>query len=125
MSKLQKQWPGSCLVIILNKLGKLIKLIKEDKKVLRYQQLELLIDQNENLNQMYSKLIELQKRMVQANHNKTKDQQQNKELYNQQLEKIQEFPLLNEFLSLQNEINEEIIMIVKMVESEINKDFDY
>ena len=100
-------------------------MIKEDKKVLRYQQLELLIDQNENLNQMYSKLIELQKRMVQANHNKTKDQQQNKELYNQQLEKIQEFPLLNEFLSLQNEINEEIIMIVKMVESEINKYFDY
>jgi cell fate (sporulation/competence/biofilm development) regulator YmcA (YheA/YmcA/DUF963 family) len=100
-------------------------LIKEDKRVLRYQQLESLVDQNEKLSNMYSELIELQKNMVQAKHNKTKDYQQKKALYDQQLVKIQEFPLLNEFLSLQNEINEEIIMIVKIVESEINKDFDY
>lgn len=110
---------------ILNKLDKLIRLIKEDDKVIRYQELERIIDQNINLHQMYHDLIALQKSMVQANHQKKQDYKIKKEQYETQLSKIQDYPLLSEFLSLQNEINDEIILIVNMIESEINKDFDY
>ena len=109
----------------MNKLDKLIKLIKEDEKVIRYQQLEKIIDQNIKLHQMYHDLIELQKSMVQAEHQKKQDYKTKKERYESQLLTIQDYPLLSEFLSLQNEINDEIVLIVNMVESEINKDFDY
>jgi cell fate (sporulation/competence/biofilm development) regulator YmcA (YheA/YmcA/DUF963 family) len=108
----------------LNKLSELVSLIKEDDHIIRFKELEDIIDHNKSIGQDYNKLLELQKTMVNKEYRKDKNYTLSKEKYEAQLQIVKDYPILEEYLDLLDEINSDLAMIKSIIEQEISKDFD-
>lgn len=101
---------------------KLINLIKEEANLSRYQQLEMLINQDINLKTLISKLKVLQKERVNAKYlNKSNLIKALDSDYDNLINQIEQIPLLTEYLELQDFFNNLIQEVQKILETEINK----
>ena len=105
-------------------LNKLIQVIQSDTTIQRFQTLERIIDQDENLQQEYRDLLDLQKIMVQRDIKKHPGYEQAKQDYETAKEHLLEHVLMSEYLDLLELINEDVNLIQALIEDEINKDFD-
>jgi cell fate (sporulation/competence/biofilm development) regulator YmcA (YheA/YmcA/DUF963 family) len=100
---------------------KLIHMIETDERILRYQKLEKILNENQIIKEKLNDLKSIQKTMVQK---KTYglDVKAIEEEYQKRLEEMHLFPLLSEYLSLQEEINEMLQQIAFIIEKSINEE---
>jgi len=108
----------------LSKLDELIQLIQNDEQIQRFKELELVIDHNQDIQEKFNKLLELQKRMVQQEVQKHKNYPQSKTAYDKAYQDLRENLLVEEYLELLEYINNDINFIQSIIEQEIAKDFD-
>lgn len=106
----------------MNNLNKLVDELKKSPLVKRYKELETIIDNDENLKKEYNKLLDLQKDMVNKRERYPKLFDEAKAKYDQQKEKVMSFLILEEYLDLQLEINEDLQMIQSIITEELNQD---
>jgi cell fate (sporulation/competence/biofilm development) regulator YmcA (YheA/YmcA/DUF963 family) len=100
----------------MKELDALIHLIEKDPTVKRYQTIESIIASNDTLQRDYQALLKMQKQMVQQQVKKDKKLSKTKEQYQTILNRLESHPLFNEYLSLQDEINQDLQLIKKMIE---------
>ena len=105
----------------MSKIDELIDLIKNDESIIRYKKLEKIINQNEQLKENYKKMFVIQKKIVQKKNTKSWTLEI-QTLYNQNLEKLHSHYLMGEYLDLLENINNELQLITKIIEEEINLD---
>jgi len=108
----------------LNKLDNLLKVLNDSEVVKRYKVLEKLINQDENLSENYKLLLELQKVMVQEKTLNTSKYAEAKEKYEQQREIIYKNFIIEEYLDVLEEINNDIQLIQEMINNDIQIDFE-
>ena len=108
----------------MSKLIELIQMLKNDEQVLRFQELEMIIDHNVSIKQDFDKLLHLQKIMVQKEFKKESSYLEAKQDYDRQFEVMMQYPIIEEYLDLLDIINSDLNMIKKMIEEEIALDFD-
>jgi len=96
----------------------LIELIKKDKTILEYQRLEKIIHKDEYLLKEILELKELQQELVNLQYlDKVKMLAQVKKKYQEKLNLLNKNPLLHNYLTLQNELNQLLIEIKRIIES--------
>lgn len=105
----------------MSEIDQLIDMIKNNESIKRYQRLEKLLNENQDLKEKLEDLKSIQKTLVQK---KTygQDTSQIEATYHQKLEETHLFPLLSEYLSLQEEINDMIQQIAFIIENGINQE---
>ena len=97
--------------------------LRENKKIIRYRQLENIVNNNEEINQLFNELKNVQKQLVNAqNINKTNAINAFTKQYNEIYDKLITYPLVSEYLALQSEINDFLGTISKIIEDGINND---
>lgn len=111
-------------MIKLNSLEKLIDLIRNDKQIQRFKELEKIIDQDVELQAKYKTLLDLQKIMVQREAKKHAKYAEAKEAYDTMKSKLLEHIVMSEYLDLLEEINSDLQMIQSIIETEINRKLD-
>ena len=104
----------------MSKLQKLITSIASQEEIIRFKELEVIIDHNQEIKNEYTILLNLQKDMVAKEFKKNKDLDKAKALYDIQKEKIMKFYILEEYLDLLDTINDDLNMIKSIIETEIN-----
>ncbi|MDY0277052.1 MAG: YlbF family regulator [Acholeplasma sp.] len=107
----------------MNVEEKIIKLIKENKKVSRYRELEHLVNSNERLLSKMKEIKSLQKEIMHAE--KLEKQQINIELnekYQRLMKDFEAEPLMIEYLQLQEEINAFLKDFKDIINEGIEKD---
>jgi len=102
---------------------KIINEIKTNEKINRYKELEKILNDNSNLKQEIEDLKSIQKQLINARHfgKKTLEEQINNE-YNLKISKFESYPLLAEYIELQEEINNLLQSMKEIVENDINSD---
>lgn len=108
----------------MSKLDNLLKVLNESEVVKRYKVLEKLINQDEILSANYKLLLELQKVMVQEKTLNTLKYTEAKEKYEKQLEIVYKNLIIEEYLDILEEINEDIQLIQEMINNDIQIDFE-
>ncbi len=108
----------------MDKLNILINEIQDDPAVKRFKELEKIIDNDQLLNDDYQKLLELQKIMVNKRELKSKDFSTAKSNYENAKTKVLKHIVLNEYLDLLEEINNDLGLIQTIISQEINIDFE-
>lgn len=108
----------------MGKLIELIKAIKSDQNVQRYQELEKRIDSDDLLMSEYKKLIDLQKIMVQHEAKKSSMLEQSRMVYQEQLDIVMNHLLMGEYLDLLEVVNNDLQMIRQIILDEISADFE-
>jgi cell fate (sporulation/competence/biofilm development) regulator YmcA (YheA/YmcA/DUF963 family) len=107
----------------LDKLHELIQELNKDESIIRYKELEAIIDQDEALRTEYKKLLDLQKILVQKKE-KTKDFKAEEDAYNTQYSKVMSHYLMEEYLELVELVNNDLQLIQQIISDEINMNFD-
>lgn len=107
----------------MNKLTELIDLIKNDNDVIRYQQLEKIISEDESLSKAFKELLNTQKVMVKMEYEKSNELDTIKKEYKNKLEDIKSNIFIEEYLDLLEYINNDIQLITKIIEDEVFIDF--
>lgn len=103
--------------------NKIIKNINNNEKVIRYKELEQIINNNEKIQDYLSKIKTIQKEIVHAKAlGKLEKLKQLKLEYNKMLDEINSFPLMAEYMDLQEEINDFLQNMKEMLEIGINSD---
>jgi cell fate (sporulation/competence/biofilm development) regulator YmcA (YheA/YmcA/DUF963 family) len=108
----------------MNSLQELIKILKDDEEIRRFQELEKVIDQDSNIKHEYQQLLDYQKDMVQKQYKKSKLYPEAKKKYDQAFASILSYPVMEEYLDLLEQINADLHLIQSIIETEINIDFD-
>lgn len=91
----------------MSKESKIITEIKNNEKIKRYLELESYINNNNVIKEILTNIKEIQKELVHARAlNKKESEKSIQKKYDILLNKLEEQPLLMEYLDLQNEINE-------------------
>ena len=108
----------------MDKLKKLLEAIKNDNEIIRFKELEKVIDHDTKLQKDFAILLELQKVMVQKEYKKDKKYKEAKEKYEKQKHKVMKYLLVEEYLDLLEDINNDLALIQTIIEQEINIDFD-
>lgn len=103
--------------------NKIINNILADEKVIRYKELEKIVNSNKKLKKLLRDLKLIQKQIVHARalskNNALKELEKN---YDIKMNEIVEYPLLSEYLMLQTEINQFLSDFTNIVEKGIMKD---
>ncbi len=103
----------------------LLKLIEENESVQRYKQIEKVINKDKTLKLKINQLKSVQKQLINAKEiNKTQAIKKFQEEHDQLLEEIESFPLMAEYLELQDEINQMLKTVVEIIENRINKEIE-
>lgn len=90
-------------------------------EVKRIQELENYIDHNKELNQKLDDLKMLQQKMVNAKeYHQAKQYAEYKKQYNFLYEKILDFPFVEEYLELLEEVNQTLLNITNFIQNKIN-----
>lgn len=98
-------------------------MIKNNESVKRYQKIEKILNENEDLNSMINKLKTIQKQLINAKEiQKQKSIEHFEQLYNKLFEEIQCYPLMSDYLALQGEINDMIQQVTQVIEDGVNKE---
>lgn len=101
----------------MNEKEKFKALIASNPSIKRYQAIEKLINENKTLKQKMNQLKAVQKQLVNAKHIDKKEAVATYEQTYQQLyEEIQNFPLMSEYLDLQEEINDMLQAVADIIE---------
>ncbi len=104
---------------------KLIALIEENETVQRYKKLEALLNKNMDVKRKINKLKAVQKQLINAKHiNKQNTIDQYQATYDKLLKEIEDYPLMTEYLELQEDINQMLKDILSIIEDEINKEIE-
>lgn len=103
-----------------------LKMINEHPVVVRYRELEAVINKNETLKQKFDKLKKTQKQLINAEKiEKVTLIESAKKQYEQQLREIESYPLVSEYLALQTDINDMIQQVLFVFENGfINEDVE-
>lgn len=109
---------------MLSKLKDLISELKNDEQILRFKELENIIDHNKSIRVDFNKLLDLQKIMVGKEYRKESNIVVAKENYEKQLSIVMNYPIIEEYLDLLEHINSDLLFLRSIIEQEIAKDFD-
>lgn len=109
---------------LLNSLKELINSLQSDKQVIRFKELEKLIDHNEKINKEFTLLLQLQKDMVQKEHKASPLLAESITKYEAQKAKVLDYFIVHEYLELLDNINNDLSLIQSIIEQEISIDFD-
>lgn len=98
-----------------------IDLIKSNETIKRYRQIEEVINKNSDLKSKINEVKTVQKQLVNAKEIKKAEAIKAFEIKMENLlDEISDFPLLNEYLDLQDEINSMLKNVLSIIEDEIN-----
>ena len=111
------------MVNFVNKEAILLKeAIVNSEEVKQIKRLEKYIDNNETLKKEFETLKQIQRKMVLAKtNNELIDYKKYKVMYEAQMEKVKEFPFVEEYFELLEEVDLLLVNVTKTIESEINK----
>ncbi len=98
----------------------LIKMIKENETVIRYQRLEKSLNEHEPLKKRLNDLKTLQKQLVRESALQ-KNTISLQKAYDEALNALLEIPLVEEYFALQSDINDMLQQIVHLFENGLNK----
>lgn len=107
----------------MNKLDNLTKELNNSEVVKRFKELEKIIDQDKKLQDGYQLLLKLQKQMVQDQTLHSKNAIISKKAYEEQRDLLTGNLIIEEYLDLLEEINEDIQTIQEIINNEIKRDF--
>lgn len=104
---------------------RLLKMIEEDSVVKRYRALEEKMNASKDIKRQINQLKAVQKQLINARHiGKTEAIKQFEKEYDERLEQIENFPLMAEYLALQEEINDMLQTILVIMEDGLNKEIE-
>lgn len=104
---------------------KLIEMIKNNESIKRYQAIEKVLNDNEDLKSKINKLKTIQKQLINAKEiNKPEAIKHFDKMYNELLEEIEAYPLMSDYLALQGDINDMIQHITQIIEDGVNKELN-
>ncbi len=104
---------------------KLLTMIEHDPVVKRYRALEEKMNTSKDLKRQIGQLKAIQKQLINARHiGKTEAIKQFEKNYDERLKEIEEFPLMAEYLSLQEEINDMLQTVLEIIEEGLNKEIE-
>ena len=107
----------------MNEKEKFIHMLQNDKNLEEYQRLETLINENKTIKMTMNNLKNIQKQMINANKiEKNNAYLQLEETYQKMLSEIMEFPLMGQYLELQNYFNEILKQTSEIIENSLNND---
>ncbi len=99
----------------------LIELIKDNETIKRYKQIEVVINKDKQLKRNINKLKTIQKQLVNAKEiGKMKAVEKFQSEFDLLLEEIETYPLMTEYLDLQDEINQMLKDVLNIIEDKIN-----
>ena len=102
-------------------LEQLISLLKNDQNLLRYKELEKIINQNEFIKKTLSEAKNLQKQIINLKKiNKKEALNQTLANYKSLMEQINDYPLVVEYLELQSYFNDLLQDVTALIQSEID-----
>ncbi len=103
------------------KITELMDLISEQEEVKRYKLIEKALDQNDLVKNKIENFKNLQKKMAiyESSHDKVPIEMSQK--YDQLFNDLLDIPIYNEYLALQEEINDLLQQITSIIEEELNK----
>ncbi|VEU80684.1 YlbF family regulator [Haploplasma axanthum] len=105
--------------------NKIIEKIKNEPKIKRYKELEDILNQNQEVSHKIEELKNIQKQMINAkNLGKIEIQTKLENDYQNKLEEIENYPLMTEYMDLQEEINVFLQNIKEIIESGIDSDLN-
>ncbi len=107
----------------MKSLEALIEALQEEPLVKEYRAIEARILSDEKLSNQYEDLLEAQKRYVRAKHRK-QDFAKEEKAYETLREDLSKHPLIHQYLVLQEQLNEEIRMLYRMIEDALCLDFE-
>lgn len=109
----------------MTEIEKLLKLIEEDPVIIRYKELEEKMNQSKDVKRQINQLKAIQKQLINARHiNKTEAIKQFEKAYDERLEVIESYPLMAEYLALQEEINDLLQTVLQIMEDGLNKEIE-
>jgi len=104
---------------------KLIQLIENNEVIQRYKKIEGIVNKDKMLKRKINQLKTIQKQLINAKEiSKTHAIEKFQSEYDKLLEEIEEYPLMAEYLDLQEEINQVIKDVIGIIETTINKTID-
>ena len=108
----------------MRSLDILIQHIKNDARVIEFKQIEEKILNHPKYQTKYQLFLETQKMLVQSKHYQSKQYQENKKHYEERLNDLKGDPLVHQYLTLQEELNDYLLSITQTIELAINKPFN-
>ncbi len=108
----------------MSKLKELIIALQNDSEIIRFKELEEIIDHNESIRTDFNHLLHLQKVMVKKEYKKDSSLKNAQEEYDKQLKIVMDYPIIEEYLDLLEIINNDLSTIQSIIEQEIAIDFD-
>jgi len=106
----------------VDRLDNLIKEISKDKELIRFKELEIIID--DKLKNDFANLLILQKKMINLRESNSTKYESIKILYNKEKQKVMEHILVSEYLELIEYLNNELSLIQEILTKEIAIDFE-
>jgi cell fate (sporulation/competence/biofilm development) regulator YmcA (YheA/YmcA/DUF963 family) len=106
----------------MSKLDVLLQQIESDPAVKRFRELEELIDAE--LQRQYKALLDLQKRMVQREASGHPEASAAKDAYEEAKRRLLDHVLLEEYLTLLEQLNDDLQGIQNIIEHELEDLFD-
>jgi|SRR5690554_340116 len=103
------------------KIKELINLIGNQDEVIRYNKIEKALQENDYIKNKIEKFRKFQKKMVIYEAKQNKIPEEINQRYDKLYEELLDIPIYNEYLSLQQEINEMLQTVSAIIEEEINK----
>ncbi|MCD7809446.1 MAG: YlbF family regulator [Erysipelotrichaceae bacterium] len=108
---------------IENKAKKLNQWLLDNELVKEYQHYETLIQQHPELQKQEEELKQLQQQIVQMKHS-DEDASQIIETYEIKKQQFDENPIIHNYLSLKEELNDLMIQIETIINEQLQKDVD-
>jgi cell fate (sporulation/competence/biofilm development) regulator YmcA (YheA/YmcA/DUF963 family) len=109
---------------MMDKLAKLLEIIENDSDVVRFKELERVIDQNKNIQRTYKKLLDAQKRVVQTEQRHDENAVIAQKNYEAMYSELVSYPPMQEYLDLIDLLNTDLSLIQQIIEQELSLDFD-
>ncbi len=98
----------------------LINHLKEDDTVKAYQALEQVIENSPAFKQAYERMLDKQKRLVQATHAQQETPLDEKTVYEDALNELKNQVPVQQYLTLQSDVNTTVQMMFQMIEDALN-----
>ncbi|MFA6800500.1 MAG: YlbF family regulator [Acholeplasmataceae bacterium] len=104
---------------------KLLELLKSDEQIKRYKQIEKVMNNDIKIKTKINQLKTIQKQLINAKEiQKTQAIKKFQLAYDILLQEIESYPLMAEYLELQDVINHMLKEVVQIIEDKINKEVE-
>lgn len=108
----------------MNSLNNLINELEKDQLIIRYKELENIIDHDRRIEEDFKKLIELQKKMVNDREKNPSNFTVSSKVYETAKTALTSNIIISEYIELLEDINYDLQMIQKIIGTEISADFE-